>query len=212
MRQYTIPYVVERRAGSERTVDVFSRLLSERIVYLGTEIDDGVANVLVAQLLHLESEDPDKPIQLYVNSPGGSTSAMLAVYDAMQYVRPPVATTCVGQAASTAAVLLAGGTAGQPRQAARATTSGPQADAPTGPAPTTDDDPRCDVRCSTRTGARRCSSSLPSASARSASVTPSAPVSAASTSDDGSFSPRSTSERYCGESRARSATSARRSP
>ncbi|TQL03992.1 ClpP family protease [Cellulomonas sp. SLBN-39] len=113
MSRYTIPYVVERRAGSERTVDVFSRLLSERIVYLGTEIDDGVANVLVAQLLHLESEDPDKPIQLYVNSPGGSTSAMLVVYDAMQYVRPPVATTCVGQAASTAAVLLAGGTAGQ---------------------------------------------------------------------------------------------------
>ncbi len=114
MSTYTIPSVVERRAGgSERVVDVFSRLLSERIVYLGTEIDDGVANVLVAQLLHLESEDPDAPIDLYINSAGGSTSAALAVYDAMQYVRPDVATTCVGQAASPAAVLLAGGTPGR---------------------------------------------------------------------------------------------------
>jgi ATP-dependent Clp protease protease subunit len=111
---YTIPSVVERRAGgAERVVDVFSRLLSERIVYLGTEIDDGVANVLVAQLLHLESEDPDAPIDLYINSAGGSTSAALAVYDAMQYVRPEVATTCVGQAASPAAVLLAGGAPGR---------------------------------------------------------------------------------------------------
>ncbi|MBO1751777.1 ATP-dependent Clp protease proteolytic subunit [Actinotalea sp. BY-33] len=114
MSQYTIPSVVERRAGGgERVVDVFSRLLSERIVYLGTEIDDGVANVLVAQLLHLESENPDAPISLYINSPGGSASAALAVYDAMQYVRPPVATTCVGQAASPAALLLAGGEPGQ---------------------------------------------------------------------------------------------------
>jgi ATP-dependent Clp protease, protease subunit len=114
MSTYTIPSVVERRAGGgERVVDVFSRLLSERIVYLGTEIDDGVANVLVAQLLHLESEDPDAPIDLYVNSPGGSTSAALAVYDAMQYVRPVVATTCVGQAASPAALLLAGGAPGR---------------------------------------------------------------------------------------------------
>ncbi|QGQ19165.1 MULTISPECIES: ClpP family protease [Cellulomonas] len=112
MSTYTIPYVTERRAGVERTSDVFSRLLSERIVYLGTEIDDGVANVLVAQLLHLESES-ELPIQLYVNSPGGSPSAMLAVYDAMQYVRAPVATTCVGQAAGPAAVLLAGGAPGR---------------------------------------------------------------------------------------------------
>jgi len=110
---YLVPNVVERRGNVERSVDVFSRLLSERIVYLGTEIDDGVANVLVAQLLHLESENPDLPIQLYVNSPGGSTSAMLAIYDAMQYVRPDVETTCVGQAASDAAVLLAGGAAGR---------------------------------------------------------------------------------------------------
>lgn len=114
MSTYTIPSVVERRVGGgERVVDVFSRLLSERIVYLGTEIDDGVANVLVAQLLHLESEDPDLPIDLYINSPGGSTSAALAVYDAMQYVRPTVATTCVGQAASPAALLLAGGSPGR---------------------------------------------------------------------------------------------------
>jgi len=113
MSGYLVPNVVERRGNVERTVDVFSRLLSERIVYLGTPIDDGVANVMVAQLLHLESENPDLPIQVYVNSPGGSTSAMLAVYDAMQYVRPDVETTCVGQAASDAAVLLAGGAAGR---------------------------------------------------------------------------------------------------
>ncbi|MFC8192778.1 ClpP family protease [Cellulomonas sp. NPDC057328] len=112
MSTYTVPYVTERRAGVERTMDVFSRLLSERIVYLGTEIDDGVANVLVAQLLHLESES-DLPVQLYINSPVGSPSAMLAVYDAMQYVRAPVATTCVGQAAGPAAVLLAGGAPGR---------------------------------------------------------------------------------------------------
>ncbi|GIG39503.1 ClpP family protease [Cellulomonas phragmiteti] len=113
MSGYLVPHVVERRGNVERSVDVFSRLLSERIVYLGTQIDDGVANVLVAQLLHLEAENPERPIQLYVNSPGGSTSAMLAVYDAMQYVRPDVETTCVGQAASDAAVLLAGGAAGR---------------------------------------------------------------------------------------------------
>lgn len=113
MSGYLVPNVLERTGTVERSVDVFSRLLSERIVYLGTEIDDGVANVLVAQLLHLEAEHPDRPIQLYVNSPGGSTSAMLAVYDAMQYVRPEVGTTCVGQAASSAAVLLAGGAPGQ---------------------------------------------------------------------------------------------------
>lgn len=113
MSSYLVPNVVERRGNVERSVDVFSRLLTERIVYLGTPIDDGVANVLVAQLLHLESENPDLPIGLYVNSPGGDTSAMLAVYDAMQYVRPDVETTCVGQAAADAAVLLAGGAPGR---------------------------------------------------------------------------------------------------
>ena len=108
-----VPYVVERLAGGgERALDVYSRLLADRIVYLGSAIDDEVANVVVAQLLHLESAEPDTPIDLYVNSPGGSPSAMLAIYDAMQYVRSPVFTTCVGQASADAAVLVAGGAAG----------------------------------------------------------------------------------------------------
>jgi len=113
MSQYTIPNVVERTPRGERAVDIFSRLLSDRIVYLGTEIDDGVANVVVAQLLHLESEAADRPIHLYLNSPGGSVTAMMAIYDTMQFIRPTVTTTCVGQAASAAAVLLAAGAAGQ---------------------------------------------------------------------------------------------------
>jgi ATP-dependent Clp protease, protease subunit len=113
MSQYTIPYVTTRTPRGERTVDLYSRLLEDRIIYLGTEIDDGVANALIAQLLHLESDNPDLPINLYLNSPGGSITAMLAVYDAMQYVAPPVETTCVGQAAWTAAVLLAGGEPGR---------------------------------------------------------------------------------------------------
>ncbi|QAY72977.1 ATP-dependent Clp protease proteolytic subunit [Agromyces protaetiae] len=112
MSTYSIPYVVERRGGTERTLDVYSRLLGERIVTLGTEIDDGVANVLIAQLLHLEADAPDSPVQLYINSPGGSPQAALAVYDTMQHVRPPVATTVVGQARGAAAVLLAGGAPG----------------------------------------------------------------------------------------------------
>ena len=113
MSSYTVPYVTTRTPRGERTVDLFSRLLEDRIVYLGTEIDDGVANALIAQLLHLESDNPDLPINLYLNSPGGSITAMLAVYDAMQYVAAPVETTCVGQAAWTAAVLLAGGEPGR---------------------------------------------------------------------------------------------------
>lgn len=111
--QYPIPNVVERTSRGERAVDIYSRLLTDRVVYVGTEIDDGVANVVIAQLLHLESESPQTPINLYLNSPGGSVTAMLAVYDTMQFVRPPVSTTCVGQAASSAAVLLAGGAEGQ---------------------------------------------------------------------------------------------------
>jgi ATP-dependent Clp protease protease subunit len=111
--QYTVPVVVEQRPNGERASDVFSRLLSDRIIFLGTEIDDGVANVVIAQLLHLQSEDPDKPIHLYLNSPGGSVTALLAIYDTMRYVRPDVATFCLGQAASAAAVLLAAGTRGQ---------------------------------------------------------------------------------------------------
>ncbi len=113
MSTYTIPYVVQQTPRGERTVDLYSRLLSERIIYLGTELDDGVANAVIAQLLHLASESPDTPVSLYINSPGGSITAMLAVYDAMQYVSTPVETTCVGQAAWTAAVLLAGGAPGR---------------------------------------------------------------------------------------------------
>ncbi|MBZ5738904.1 ClpP family protease [Nocardioides mangrovi] len=113
MSQYTIPSVVEKTHRGERAVDIYSRLLTDRIVYIGTEIDDGVANVVIAQLLHLESESPDSPIDLYLNSPGGSVTAMLAIYDAMQFIRSEIGTTCVGQAASSAAVLLAAGSPGR---------------------------------------------------------------------------------------------------
>jgi ATP-dependent Clp protease, protease subunit len=113
MSTYTIPNVVEKRPTGERALDIYSRLLSDRIVYLGTEIDDGVANVVVAQMLHLESENSDLPIDLYLNSPGGSMTAMLAIYDTMQFIRAPVTTTCVGQAASASAVLLAAGEPGR---------------------------------------------------------------------------------------------------
>ncbi len=113
MSSYTIPSVVEKTIRGERAVDIYSRLLTDRIVYIGTEIDDGVANVVIAQLLHLESESPDSPIDLYLNSPGGSVTAMLAIYDTMQFIGSPVATTCVGQAASSAAVLLAAGAPGR---------------------------------------------------------------------------------------------------
>ncbi|MBO0651301.1 ATP-dependent Clp protease proteolytic subunit [Streptomyces triculaminicus] len=113
MSQYTIPTVVERTSNGERAYDVFSRLLSERIIFLGTEIDDGVANVVIAQLLHLESSSPDSEIALYINSPGGSFTSLMAIYDTMTFVRAPISTFCVGQAASTAAVLLAGGDPGR---------------------------------------------------------------------------------------------------
>jgi len=109
---YPIPYVTTRTSTGERTVDIYSRLLAERVVYLGTPIDDGVANTIIAQLIHLESESPELPINLYLNSSGGSIPATLAIYDAMQYIRSPVETTCVGQASATAAVLLAGGASG----------------------------------------------------------------------------------------------------
>jgi ATP-dependent Clp protease protease subunit len=113
MAQYTIPTVVERTPLGERAYDIYSRLLSERIVFLGTEIDDGVANVVMAQLLHLESASPDLEISLYINSPGGSFSALTAIYDTMQFIRPQVATICMGQASSAAAVLLAAGAPGR---------------------------------------------------------------------------------------------------
>lgn len=106
-----VPMVVEQTSRGERAYDVYSRLLKDRIIFLGTGIDDNVANVVVAQLLFLESEDPEKDIYLYINSPGGSVTAGLAIYDTMQYVRPKVSTVCIGQAASMGALLL---TAGEP--------------------------------------------------------------------------------------------------
>ncbi len=112
---YLIPTVIEQTHRGERAYDIWSRLMKDRIVFLGTEIDDAVANVVVAQLLFLESEDPEKDIQLYINSPGGSVSAGLAIYDTMQYVRCPISTICVGMAASMGAVLLTAGTKGKRR-------------------------------------------------------------------------------------------------
>lgn len=112
MSQYPIPSVIERTTTGERAADVYSRLLSDRIIFLGTPLDDGVANTIIAQLLHLESVGPDREINLYINSPGGPVTSMLAIYDTMQFLRAPVWTVCVGQAASTSAVLLAAGEAG----------------------------------------------------------------------------------------------------
>lgn len=108
-----IPYVVEQTHRGERGWDIFSRLLKDRIIFLGTPVTDDVANSIIAQLLYLESADPEKEISLYINSPGGSVTAGLAIYDTMQYVRPPVSTICMGQAASMGAVLLAAGEAGR---------------------------------------------------------------------------------------------------
>jgi len=108
-----VPIVVEQTGRGERAFDIFSRLLKERVVFLGTPIDDTIASLTIAQLIFLESEDPDKDINLYINSPGGSVSAGLAIYDTMQYIRPDVSTICVGMAASMAAVLLAGGAKGK---------------------------------------------------------------------------------------------------
>ena len=108
-----IPMVVEQTARGERAFDIYSRLLGERIVFLGQAVDDEVANSIVAQMIHLEAEDPDKEISLYINSPGGSVDAGLAIYDAMQYVRPDVRTICFGVAMSMGSLLLAGGAAGK---------------------------------------------------------------------------------------------------
>ena len=113
MSSYTIPNVIAQHPNGERVMDVYSQLLSERVVYLGTGIDAGVANALIAQLLHLEAVSPERDIQLYINCEGGDPSAMLAVYDTMKYIKPQVATTCVGQAVSVGAVLLAAGAAGK---------------------------------------------------------------------------------------------------
>jgi ATP-dependent Clp protease protease subunit len=108
-----VPMVVEQTGRGERAYDIFSRLLKERIVFIGTAIDDTIASLVIAQLLFLESEDPDKDINLYINSPGGNVHSGLAIYDTMQYIRPDVATICIGMAASMGAILLAGGTKGK---------------------------------------------------------------------------------------------------
>src|ERR671918_599243 len=108
-----VPIVIEQTSRGERSVDIFSRLLKDRIIFLGTPIDDTIANLIMAQMLHLESEDPDKDIFLYINSPGGSITSLFAVYDTMQYIKPDVNTVCMGMAASAAAVILAGGAEGK---------------------------------------------------------------------------------------------------
>jgi len=108
-----IPMVVEQTSRGERAFDIYSRLLNERIVFLGTPVDDQIANLIIAQLLHLESEDPDKDISIYVNSPGGSVYHGLAIYDTMQFIKPDVSTICLGQAASMGSLLLTGGTKGK---------------------------------------------------------------------------------------------------
>lgn len=108
-----VPMVVEQTARGERSYDIYSRLLKERIIFMVGEVEDHMANLIVAQLLYLESENPDKDISLYINSPGGVVTAGLAIYDTMQFIRPDVSTLCIGQAASAAALLLCGGTAGK---------------------------------------------------------------------------------------------------
>ena len=108
-----IPMVIEQTSRGERSFDIYSRLLNERIIFLGTPIDDQIANLTVAQLLHLESEDPDKDISIYINTPGGVVYAGLAIYDTMQFIRPAVQTICVGMAMSMGAIILAGGTSGK---------------------------------------------------------------------------------------------------
>ena len=108
-----VPIVVEQTSRGERSYDIYSRLLKDRIVFIGSPVDDDVANLVIAQLLFLEAEDPDKDINLYINSPGGVVTAGMAIYDTMQFIKPPVATVCLGQAASMAAVLLAGGAPGK---------------------------------------------------------------------------------------------------
>ncbi len=113
VQNYLVPTVVEQTSRGERAFDLYSRLLKENIVFIGTPIDDTIANLICAQLLHLESENPDRDISLYINSPGGDINALFAIYDTMQYVKPDITTICFGQAASAAAVLLAAGTPGK---------------------------------------------------------------------------------------------------
>ena len=110
---YLVPTVIEQTNRGERAFDIYSRLLQQRIIFLGTPVNDEIANVVMAQLLHLESEDPDKDIALYINSPGGSITSLFAIYDTMAYIKPDITTICMGQAASAAAVLLAAGSPGK---------------------------------------------------------------------------------------------------
>lgn len=112
-RSYLVPTVVESTSRGERAFDIYSRLLKDRIIFLGTPIDDAVANLVMAQLLHLESEDPDRDVNLYINSPGGGITSLFAIYDTIQYIKPDVSTVCMGMAASAAAVILAGGAKGK---------------------------------------------------------------------------------------------------
>ena len=111
--QYLVPTVVEQTSRGERAFDIYSRLLGERIIFLGTQIDDTVANLVMAQLLHLEGEEPEKDISLYINSPGGIMTSLMAIYDTMHFIKPDVATYCMGHAASSAAVLVAAGAWGK---------------------------------------------------------------------------------------------------
>lgn len=113
MYNYLIPMVIEQTNRGERSFDIYSRLLQERIIFLGNEIEDNIANVVMAQMLHLDAEDPEKDIQLYINSPGGSITSALAIYDTMQFIKSPVSSICIGQAASAAAVLLLAGEKGK---------------------------------------------------------------------------------------------------
>jgi len=113
MYNYLIPMVIEQTNRGERSFDIYSRLLQERIIFLGNEIEDNIANVVMAQLLHLDAEDPEKDIQLYINSPGGAITSALAIYDTMQFIKSPVSSICIGQAASAAAVLLLAGEKGK---------------------------------------------------------------------------------------------------
>lgn len=113
INNYLVPTVVESTSRGERAFDIYSRLLKDRIIFLGTPIDDAVANLVMAQLLHLESEDPDRDVNLYINSPGGSITSLFAIYDTIQYIKPDVSTVCMGMAASAAAVILAGGAPGK---------------------------------------------------------------------------------------------------
>src|SRR5690606_23804377 len=113
IRNYLVPTVVEQTNRGERAYDLYSRLLKENIIFLGTPIDDSIANLICAQLIHLESDNPDKDINIYINSPGGDVTGLLAIYETMQFIKPDISTICFGQAAAAAAVLLAAGTKGK---------------------------------------------------------------------------------------------------